>query len=133
MKGSFFLTTIALLLTAGLCACNKSTIVSRTKPVITITEPAPNDTSSIAMEDSVHIMAGIIDSTGLHDVIVNITDSAGRNVFTDSQSVSTKAYTYHEHFHPDTVTRLLSYTLKVAASNHNGDTSSQTVRFYVKP
>ncbi len=123
----------AIMVLAGINACNKDGEKDTGKPVITLEEPMMNDTFSLAVEDSVHIEFSASDNDELHDVAVNITNAAGTNVYSSLDDVDAKTFAYHEHFHPTGITTVTPFTLKIDASDHNSNSESKTVIFYVKP
>jgi len=134
MRNKLFIALVsASIISFNFISCKKDEIKDTEKPVINVTEPMMNDTSSMATEDSVHIMFTASDNDQLHIVNVNITNAAGANVFTSSADVDAKTYSFHQHFHPTGITGLTSYTLKIDASDHNENADSKIITFYVKP
>ncbi len=121
--------TIAM---ASVSSCKKNEVKDKEKPVITLNEPLMNDTISLAVEDSIHIQFSASDNDELHEVAVNITNSAGTNVYTNSADVDAKTYSFHQHFHPTGITSVTPFTLKIDASDHNSNAESKTLTFYVK-
>ena len=134
MQNKIFIAAIAATIAiASISSCKKDEVKDTEKPVITLNEPMMNDTISLAVEDSVHIQFSASDNDELHDVAVNITNSGGTNVYTNSADVDAKTYSFHQHFHPTGIIGVTQFTLKIDASDHNANADSKTVTFYVKP
>jgi hypothetical protein len=92
-----------------------------------------NDTISLSVSsDLVHIEYTVTDNNNLHEVATNITKGT-TNVYTKSAHVDAKTYSFNEHFMPTGITELTQLSLKIDASDHNGNEDSKTVIFYVKP
>jgi hypothetical protein len=132
MQNKIFIAVIAATIAlASISSCKKDEDTE--KPVITLEEPMMNDTISLALEDSIHIEFSVSDNDELHEVSVNITNSGGTNVYTNSEHVDASVYSFHEHFHPTGITGVAPFTLKIDASDHTENAESKTVTFYVKP
>lgn len=131
-KKYFLAVATATILTASIYSCKKDTPDTE-KPVITLSEPMMNDTLSLSVEDSVHIEFSAIDNIELHDVAVNITNIGGTNVYTTTDDVDAKTFSYHKHFVPSGITTVTPFTLKIDASDHSGNATNQSLTFYVKP
>lgn len=104
------------------------------KPIITIIEPIPGDTMSMAVEDSVHLEFSASDNKALHSVNVKVINSSNVVVFNENPAVDgLKLFHYHAHYHPGTVTTFTPLTLAITATDQDGNTASESVNFNIKP
>lgn len=97
-------------------------------PVITIYEPT--DGSSWQVDSTIHIETTVTDDEGLHEMGVYVFNSGG-TVFQEIVSVhDLKTKDYHEHI---TIPVAGTYTVKVAAEDHEGASAEKTVSITVTP
>ena len=138
MQNKIFIAAITATITiASISSCKKDdhnhNASDTEKPVITLNEPVMNDTISLAASSGeVHIDLAVSDNDKLHDVAINVTNGS-TNIFTKSAHVDAKTYTFHDHIMPMGITGVTALTLKIDASDHNSNSDSKTVTFYVKP
>lgn len=125
---------IKSLLFAAFClltiaACKHDHEDDTTAPVLTIAEPAENDSVS----GEVHIEGDVTDES-LHELSIKITkDSDGSEVFSATPEVhDLTAYHFHEHWE-QTVSAETAVTLTIIVEDHNENKTTKTVKFTVKP
>lgn len=114
-------------------ACKK-TEHDETKPTISISEPMINDTISLAVEDSVHLMISAADNDVLHEMTIRIYNNTNTLVYSATPTVhDLKVYSFHEHYKPTNILGVTAFTLKVTAVDHHENIETKSVLFYVKP
>ena len=128
MKFSYIFTTF-LLATSLICtsACHKK---SSTGPTVTITSPAADD--QFANDLVIKMKGDISDKNQLHALTIKITDDKTRAVlFTKSPNVyDLTNYTFNESWTVK-VTDWVDATVSVTAENHDGQTTTQTIKIKI--
>ena len=128
MKFSYILATF-LLATSLICssACHKK---SSTGPTVSITSPAVDD--QFANDLVIKMKGDISDKNQLHALTIKITDDKTRAVlFTKSPSVyDLTDYTFNESWVAK-VTDWVDATVTVTAENHDGQTTTQTIKIKI--
>lgn len=134
MKNLFLLFKIACSIVILFMVVNScvSENTDNTKPTIKIYEPTANDTLAVT-NDSVHLEIEITDNVEIKNVLVNVKDVNGIDVYKDSQNINLPTFEYHEHYVPTAINDLKSLVLTVIATDKSLNTSSQTVHFFIKP
>ena len=127
MKFSYIFTTF-LLATSLICtsACRKS----QERPTVSITSPAVDD--QFANDLVIKMKGDVSDKNQLHALTIKIADDkTGAVLFTKSPAVyNLTNYTFNESWAAK-VTDWVDATVTVTAENHDGQTTTQTVKIKI--
>ena len=127
MKFSYIFTTF-LLATSLICtsACRKS----QEGPTVSITSPAVDD--QFANDLVIKMKGDVSDKNQLHALTIKIADDkTGAVLFTKSPAVyNLTNYTFNESWAAK-VTDWVDATVTVTAENHDGQTTTQTVKIKI--
>ena len=116
----FLALVVIIAITFAVSSCGQK---ENQTPVVTIEEPADNDTISVT--DSLHIEGTLTDDESLHEASILVIQSTGDTALLEYPYVhDLKTYDYHYHFHPSSVG---TYTVKVTAEDHE-EKSSTVIR-----
>ena len=128
MKFSYIFTTF-LLATSLICtsACHKK---SSTGPTVSITSPTADE--QFANDLVIKMKGDVSDKNQLHALTIKITnDKTGAVLFTKSPNVyDLTNYTFNESWTVK-VTDWVDATVSVTAENHDGQTTTQTVKIKI--
>jgi hypothetical protein len=128
-----FLIAIAFLFFIS-CSKNSSSSTDITRPVITMAEPMPDDTSNLSVEPEVHVEFTVTDEVGLHELSVLVIKNNTDTLMNETPSVSDlKVYAFHEHLIPAGIIATVPFKAIIKASDHAGNVQSTVVNFYVTP
>jgi hypothetical protein len=118
----------------GIFSCNKQHTHGNDtqKPFINIAEPLLNDTITL-FNDTVHISFSVQDEGELHEIMIDIRDTAGTTLYVDSKHVDAESFYYDEHFIPTGITGITQMLMTVSASDHSENIMLETRSFFVKP
>ena len=130
MKKQFLISSAlvaVVLLAINFSSCKKK--AENQAPVVTLNEP--DDNSSIAMGDSLHIEGTASDDEELHEMSVLVVSHMGDTVLSDYPYVhGKKTYDFHYHFHPaDTG----MFHLHITAEDHEEAATHVERMFSVTP
>lgn len=131
MKNTLIFISVSIL-ALFLFSCKKDK-EDKEKPYIGIVEPTQGDTQSLSKDPEVHIEFTASDNDEIHEVSVNLTNSADSLIYINSKDVDNTVYSFHEHIVPTGIKSLTKLTLKIEASDHHSNTASKTLQFYIKP
>lgn len=128
MQFKSLLGAIFCLLLAATTACHKHDDDANA-PVLTIASP----TAGESVTGEIHIEGKATDES-LHEMEIKITkDSDGSELYKATPEVhDLTEYDFHEHYTP-TLSAETAVTLTVTVSDHSDHTTTQTVKFTVKP
>lgn len=117
------------------CSKNNHTSSNDTvKPVITMAEPLPDDTTTLSVEPEVHVEFTVTDEVGLHELSVLVIKNNTDTLMNESPAVSNlKVYAFHEHLIPTGIAAVVPFKAIITASDHAGNVQSTIVNFYVTP
>lgn len=119
----------AFALSMALASCHKHEDDANA-PVLTISAPAANASLSGAVT-----IAGTATDESMHEMSIKVTrDSDGSELFTSAPEVhDLTSYTIAETWTPSGITAETAVTLTVTVSDHSDHSTTQTVKFTVKP
>ena len=119
LKTMLLASTVMATIAFTISSCGKK---ENQAPVITINEPADNET--VTIPDSMHLEGLVTDDNSLHELSVLIIKSTGDTALQEYPYVhDLKSYIFHYHFHPSSVG---TYTLKVTAEDHDAKSTTAT-------
>lgn len=121
---SIFFLPLAILI----AACRKD----KSMPVITISKPSDGAIVQLSL-DSIHMIYTVTDNAELHNITTKISDASGTVLYSDVDHEHKSNFSYHEHFMPNGIVVPTPLVFSVVAEDHEGNTSSKTINFSVKP
>jgi hypothetical protein len=114
-------------------ACHNHTETDTIKPTINVNLPLANDTIKLSTTP-LKILLTCSDNNDLHTLNINITDSSNTQLFAANPNVHAKKTFDYENTVPLTnITKKTAITLNITAADHNENTQTTKIDFYVKP
>jgi hypothetical protein len=133
MYNKILFTILFLLSSLLFTACKKqSEEIDINAPTIDIDDPTPNDTYPSLTGDC-HMEFTATDDVELSGILVNITNMAGTNFYSNSLTIHSKTYDYHDHLVVTGITSVTPFILKITVTDKSGSTVNKTIPFYLKP
>jgi hypothetical protein len=123
---------VLLLLVFSLAACKKQSEVDNIAPTIEIDTPTQNATFP-ALTGDCHIEFKASDDVELSGIAVNITNAAGTNFYTNSLTIHSTVYDYHDHLIVTGLTSITPFTLKIIVTDKSGNTVNKIIPFFLRP
>jgi hypothetical protein len=102
------------------------------KPLIDIESPTPNTAYPAATGDC-HIEFTANDDVALAGVVVNVTNAAGVNYYSNSLTISGKTYLFHDHLVANSINTITPFYLKIDVIDKKGNVETKTILFNLKP
>ena len=121
-------TVLFITASISIVSCEKK---DESSPEINLLEPNSGDTIALST-DSVHIEFDVKDNDEIHMTNVDVTQ-AGVNIFSNCGDIDAPLYHFHQHFKPQNISTITPLELRITASDHSGNQSIKTAKFYVKP
>jgi hypothetical protein len=114
-------------------SCSKHTPqIDTTNPTIDIVGPTINETFP-ALTGDCHMEFTASDNVELAGIVVNITNAASTNYYSNSLTIHSKTFDYHDHLVVTGITSITPCTLKIEVFDKSGNKETKTVPFYLKP
>ncbi len=135
MKDYFKVSILSIclaILASAFIACKKQTKIDTQKPSITLVEPT-EDTLELSIEPEIHIEFTLSDNEQLQSLQVNLVDSNGITLFTETPNVSGfSVYPFHAHITPS-ISLATPMELQIIASDKNQNIVTMIKTFVVMP
>ena len=129
IKGFFvFFSFIIFAISIGSCSKNTDT----ESPVITVSNPVKFDTL-LLLSGGINIKFSARDNETINEVFVKVTNNAGLPIYAETKAVHSEKFSYNKYFMPAGISTVTPLILKVDATDHSGNTASNSIKFYVKP
>ncbi|MBK7762684.1 MAG: hypothetical protein IPI46_04840 [Bacteroidetes bacterium] len=112
--------------------CKKQVKLDTQKPTITLVEPT-EDTLELSIEPEIHIEFTVTDNEQLQLLQVDLLESTGANIFSQSTDVSgLSVYPFHAHLTPS-IGSAMPMELRITANDKNQNVVSMVKTFVVIP